>query len=71
MPKRRDFIRKSIIGATGATVGAMGIISKTAAEVHDVMPQLEKDWHTDPEWRKVKYGDWGGPGVSAGPGPMD
>lgn len=25
----------------------------------------------DPEWEKVKYGDWGGPGVSARPGPMD
>ena len=71
MTKRRDFLRKSILGATGATVGAMVINSKTAAAAPLVIPEVEKDWHTDPEWRKVKYGDWGGPGVSAGPGPMD
>ena len=71
MTKRRDFIKKSILGATGATVGAMVINNKTAAAAPLVKPEVEKDWHTDPEWRKVKYGDWGGPGVSAGPGPMD
>ena len=26
---------------------------------------------TDPAWQEVKYGPWGGPGVSVGPGPMD
>ena len=71
MTKRRDFIKKSVFGATAATAVSMGIIGKTDAEVPDIMPQPDKDWHTDPEWRKVKYGDWGGPGVSAGPGPMD
>jgi hypothetical protein len=25
----------------------------------------------DPEWIKVRYGAWGGPGVNAAPGPMD
>src|SRR5450759_1521823 len=73
MTKRRDFIRKSIIGSTGIDIGSMGFSCKssisTPAPTVDVQPQ--KDWHTDPEWSKIKYGDWGGPGVSAGPGPMD
>jgi predicted TIM-barrel fold metal-dependent hydrolase len=30
-----------------------------------------KEWSSDPDWRKVKYGEWGGPGVPEGPGPMD
>src|SRR5450759_4650630 len=28
-------------------------------------------WQANPEWMKTKYGDWGGPGVNAGAGPMD
>ena len=31
----------------------------------------EKNWSSDPEWLKVRYGAWGGPGVDAVPGPMD
>jgi predicted TIM-barrel fold metal-dependent hydrolase len=30
-----------------------------------------KDWQSDPEWVKTRYGGWGGPGVNAAPGPMD
>lgn len=30
-----------------------------------------KDWASDPEWLKIRYGDWGGPGVKPAPGPMD
>jgi uncharacterized protein len=30
-----------------------------------------KNWGTDPEWIKVRYGAWGGPGVDPRPGPMD
>lgn len=73
MTKRRDFIRKSIIGSTGIAIGSMGFSCKShtsiSAPLVGIVPQ--KDWHTDPEWSKIKYGDWGGPGVSAGPGPMD
>lgn len=32
---------------------------------------LKKEWRTDPDWRKAKYGPWSGPGVSEGTGPMD
>lgn len=71
MIKRRDFIKKSVIGTTGIAIGSMGLSCKSdvADPTADAVPQ--KDWHTDPEWSKIKYGDWGGPGVSAGPGPMD
>jgi uncharacterized protein len=75
MTKRRDFIRKSVIGTTGLAIGSIGLSSKSHGSTRTPSltagAQLQKDWHTDPEWRKIKYGDWGGPGVSAGPGPMD
>jgi len=73
MTKRRDFIRKSVIGTTGIAIGSMGFSCKPSTSVPAlaVDSQPPKDWHTDPEWSKIKYGDWGGPGVSPGPGPMD
>src|SRR6202162_4090724 len=30
-----------------------------------------KNWQSDPDWIKTRYGAWGGPGVDAAPGPMD
>jgi uncharacterized protein len=30
-----------------------------------------KNWATDAEWLKIRYGAWGGPGVDPRPGPMD
>ncbi len=61
MTKRRDFIKKSVIGlTTGIAIGGMGLSTKSSASVFssDVLPP--KDWHVDPEWSKVKYSDWGG-----------
>ncbi|MCE5346524.1 MAG: amidohydrolase [Bacteroidales bacterium] len=73
MTKRRDFIKKSVLGTGSIAIGSMGLSCKYSisnpAPTVDTHPK--KDWHTDPEWSKIKYGDWGGPGVSAGPGPMD
>ncbi|HZL11347.1 MAG TPA: amidohydrolase family protein [Prolixibacteraceae bacterium] len=71
MTERRDFIRKSIIGTAGIAVGSMGFSCKFSTSTPTVDVKSLKDWHTDPEWNKIKYGDWGGPGVSAEPGPMD
>lgn len=59
------------MGLTGTIAGAWGISRKVSGTTSGNSLQIEKDWHTDPEWSRVKYGDWGGPGVSAGPGPMD
>ena len=71
MTKRREFIKKSILGTTAIAISGTGC--KSSVPTAEVQPeiQLQKDWHADPEWSKVKYGAWGGPGVSAGPGPMD
>ena len=30
-----------------------------------------KNWASDAEWIKIRYGAWGGPGVDPRPGPMD
>jgi uncharacterized protein len=73
MTKRRDFLRKSAIGTAGLTLGSLAIGCKSPASdpVKAAAGSLSKDWHADPEWSKIRYGDWGGPGVSAGPGLMD
>ena len=72
MTKRRDFIRKSLIGS-GFAITGMGFSSESSASrlLPNVSEQQRKDWHLAPEWRRIKYGDWGGPGVSSKPGPMD
>ena len=63
---RRSFLK--LAGLAGISVAWMNVFpactnkSKTSAG---------KNWQSDPEWRKIKYGDWGGPGVSEGPSPMD
>ena len=69
MTKRRDFIKKSILGTTGIAVSSVGINSDASAAPQEI--QHQKNWQNDPTWRKIKYGDWGGPGVSAKAGPMD
>src|SRR5680860_128494 len=72
MTKRRDFIKKSVLGLTaGVVTGGMSLNAKPSDSLSLVNTAAQKDWHTDPEWSKIKYGGWGGPGVSAGPGPMD
>ena len=73
MTKRRDFIKKSVIGTTGVAIGSMGLSCKSSSSSPSPSAgsQPTKDWHTDPEWSKIKYGDWGGPGVAAKPGQMD
>ena len=73
MVKRRDFFRKSLVGTAGIALSGMAFNCKSpdSSSTSANHGPLQKDWHTDPEWSKIKYGEWGGPGVSAGPGPMD
>lgn len=74
MTKRREFIKKSVLGLAATTaVGSFGIAVKRCkpAPRFETQRQLKKNWQEDPEWRKMKYGDWAGPGVSPTPGPMD
>lgn len=72
MTKRRDFIKNTLGVTAGITVAGTGLstLGSCGTEVEQQM-SLAKDWHSDPEWRKVKYGEWNGPGVKPGPGPMD
>jgi uncharacterized protein len=72
MTKRRDFIRKSAMGLTaGLTAGGLSIGRESYASLQTANARILEDWQSDPRWIEMKYGDWGGPGVSAKPGPMD
>lgn len=71
MTKRREFIKSAALGIAVATTGSVGFVSKSCNPAPKVESQLKKNWQEDPEWRKMKYGDWGGPGVSSEPGAMD
>jgi uncharacterized protein len=72
MGKRRDFIRKSVMGLTGGlALGGFSIGKKSYASPQIENTKLLKNWNNDPRWIKMKYGDWGGPGVPTNPGPMD
>ena len=73
MTERREFIKKSAMGLTaGIAAGGIGF---SAGSCTSSPPEAEtapqKNWQSDPEWMEVKFGDWGGPGVSSQPGPMD
>ena len=62
------------VGIAGAsTIGAtiLPAHNSRAEEINPIDEDQCKDWRSDPEWQKMKYGEWGGPGVSIGPGPMD
>ena len=51
------------------TIAGFGIGSGVSCSA--VSSQKEIVWQTDPDWIRIKFGDWGGPGVSPQPGPMD
>jgi uncharacterized protein len=73
MTKRRDFIKKSILGSTGLTIAGIGLGPASSCSDGSAARSSQGDviWQQDPEWVSVKFGDWGGPGVSSQPGPMD
>ena len=72
MSERRDFIKRSALGLTGGlAAGSLGFGNISCKSPQTDSDDLVKNWQNDPEWIKMKYGDWGGPGVSANPGPMD
>lgn len=52
---------KTLLAALVVVAAAVGLRSGPAPE----------NRQSDPEWIKVRYGAWGGPGVNAAPGPMD
>ncbi|KAF5060701.1 Amidohydrolase [anaerobic digester metagenome] len=73
MTKRREFIKDAAAGLAATTIGGVGFVAKSCKPAPKVEDQnlLKKNWQEDPEWKKLKYGDWGGPGVPSKAGPMD
>lgn len=73
MTKRREFIKNAAVGLATTAISGMGFVAKSCKPVPRAEDQslLKKNWQEDPEWKKLKYGDWGGPGVPSKAGPMD
>ncbi len=55
------------------TIAGIGLGSGSSCSDGSATGSSQGDvvWQKDPEWVRVKFGDWGGPGVSSQPGPMD
>ncbi|MEX0929996.1 MAG: amidohydrolase family protein, partial [Balneolales bacterium] len=65
---RRDFLKLS--GLAGFGIAGASLTRGCASDsTNRIAPAT--NWQTDPEWQKVKYGEWGGPGVDPRPGAMD
>lgn len=72
---------RKIRTATSVTaLTLVGIVVLTATYSRSQTPPGNKQgknappasgWQANPEWVETRYGGWGGPGVSAAPGPMD
>lgn len=72
MIKRRSFIKRSVLGLTALIAsGDENLKAEPSITVSMDDDPVKKDWQHDPEWVRVKFGDWGGPGVSSKKGPMD
>lgn len=67
---RRFFLKNAGLLGLGA-VGMGSLPGCTEKDTKDSLPREDKTWTSDPEWLRVKYGEWSGPGVPVGPGPMD
>ncbi len=63
---RRDFLKTTGLAGVGLTAGVLPACAASTAE-----PPATDRWQADPEWRRVKYGSWEGPGVPERAGPMD
>tara|TARA_R110002124_G_scaffold170608_10_gene338329 strand:- start:563 stop:1789 length:1227 start_codon:yes stop_codon:yes gene_type:complete len=67
---RRGFLKKASLLGLGAS--GMSYVQGCGPKKQEIIETpLSKEWTSDPEWLKVKYGAWSGPGVPVGPGPMD
>lgn len=67
---RRGFLKKASLLGLGAS--GMSYVQGCGPKKQEIIETpLSKELTSDPEWLKVKYGAWSGPGVPVGPGPMD
>src|SRR6266567_5923722 len=75
----RKIMRKTRTAVMVAALTLIGTASLIAPYSKSQTPSGRKQggaappagWQADPEWVETRYGGWGGPGVSAAPGPMD
>lgn len=65
---RRDFLKISGLAGVGFA-GAGFLPGCSSGSANETSSDI--NWQTDPEWQKIQYGEWGGPGVDPRPGPMD
>ena len=67
---RRGFLKKASLFGLGAS--GMSYVQGCGPRKQEVIEApASKEWTSDAEWLKEKYGGWSGPGVPVGPGPMD
>lgn len=69
---RKSFLK--FVGIAGFSTVAAKVLpacNSSTDKKNSIPKDKVKDWRSDPEWQKMKYGEWGGPGVRIGPGPMD
>jgi uncharacterized protein len=67
---RRGFLKRA--GLMGLGAAGFGHLQGCGPKKEEeVKAPINKEWTSDPEWLKVRYGAWSGPGVPVGPGPMD
>ncbi len=63
---RRKFLK--FAGITGISTTGINLLPFSTFQSSSTD---NKNWQIDSKWQKIKYGDWGGPGVSSQSGPMD
>lgn len=68
---RRDFLKRA--GLVGIGAASTVLVPACNGKPDQTMEDSEglTEWTADQEWMEVKYGNWAGPGVPRGPGPMD
>ncbi len=67
----RRFRFQWVLGFGVAGLAAFAVSCGPSAGTSPKSVPAAKEWTKNAEWVKARYGDWGGPGVDAAPGPMD
>ncbi|MCC5904647.1 MAG: amidohydrolase family protein [Balneolaceae bacterium] len=65
---RREFLK--ITGLAGAGLAGLNFMNGCTPNSQNRTGE-GRNWQEDPEWQRIQYGEWGGPGVDPRPGAMD
>jgi len=68
---RREFLKRTGLAGMMASGAVLLPACNSEADTESSQAGAPSKIRTDPQWKEVRYGEWGGPGVSVGPGPMD